>query len=487
MKLSKLLKNVEIESSYNFLDVEVSDITSKSMEVTKNSLFFAYKGKNQDGKDFVQTALERGASVIVTDRRLEINSLQVVVKNIYKAISQISYNFYEIENKTKIIAVVGTNGKTTTASLIYKILNDNGIKAGFIGTTGILYNNHKIAPELTTPDAITLTKHIKEMEKEKVKYTVMELSAHAIAQFRANSLKFKVLAFTNCTQDHLDYFETFLEYEKTKLSVFENGNADFFVVNSDSQSGIKILNSNLNNILSYGIDNPSDIFAINIKNNQNGISYVINLFDEIFNVNLKTFGKFNVYNTMCAITVSKILGLDGEDIIRSVSDFIGVEGRLQFIENYNGAKIFVDYAHTPDGLENTLKSLREITKNKLIVLFGCGGNRDTLKRPIMGEIAGLNADFSIITTDNPRFEEPYKIISQIEKGIRKVTLNYITIQNRYIATGYAIDMLKEGDTLVLCGKGAENYQEVMGIKLNYSDEQTVKDIIAKIDFGGELY
>ena len=325
-----------------------------------------------------------------------------------------------------------------------------------------------------------------DMANAGVEYAVVELSAHAIEQRRTGNLKFEALLFTNCTQDHLDYFKTFEEYESVKIKVFDSHYSDFAVVNVDDKTGLKLLNGGKIKCLSYGLNNPSDVFAVNVKNTKRGVEFVMNLFDDIVKVRYSSLGVFNVYNCLGCSALASAMGVSSEAISNGIRKVKRVPGRMEFIESFDGADIFVDFAHTPDGLENLLKSLREITKNRLILVFGCGGNRDITKRSIMGKIAGKYADFSIITSDNPRFEDAYQIISEIERGYRTKSLSYITIQNREMAIAYAISKLKEGDVLVVSGKGAEEYQEIMGVKFKFSDRETIKEVIAKIKFSGDI-
>lgn len=487
MKLSEIIKNVEIIEKINFVDLDVKDIDNDSREIFSSSLFFAVKGNNTDGNLFVKDAIKRGAIAVVSETKSDVTVPQIIVKDINDALNITAHNFFKPKNKRpKIIAVVGTNGKTTTTFMIKNILEEGGINAGVIGTLGAFYNKAYVEPSLTTPDSLCFYKLIMDMANAGVEYVIIELSAHAISQKRLGNLKFECIVFTNCTQDHLDYFKTFHEYEKTKMSVFTKNRCKFAVVNSDDQTGRKIILNNKVKTITYGLENPSDVFAVNIKNSVNGINFVMNLFDDIVNIKYPSTGRFNVYNSLGASAISSVLGLSSQTIKNGISKLKVVPGRMELVENFNGANIYLDYAHTPDGLENLLKSLREITKNRLILVFGCGGNRDKTKREQMGKIAGKYADFTVITSDNPRYEEPYIIISMIEKGIRKENLSYITIQNREMAIGYALTKLKSGDTLVVAGKGAEEYQEVMGVKTKFSDKEIIKDTIAKLDFSGEL-
>ena len=487
MKLSKLISDLDYIKVIGDTEKEVDNLTLNSIKVTNGSLFFAIKGSSQDGNDYISEAKRRGAVAVVSESISSENITQIIVSDVLDFMGKLAYKFYKPKNKrVKVIGIVGTNGKTTTSYILKNIFTTAGINAGVIGTLGIFYNNKFIEPSLTTPNAIDLCETFYDMALSGVEYVVMELSAHAISQKRCSFLKFECLIFTNCTQDHLDYFKDMETYKKVKQSVFNSKNAKFAVVNTDDESGVEILNSKKIKCYTYALNNPSDVFSINIKSTYNSVSFLMNIYDEIENVTFNYPGEFNVYNSMAAATTAYALKISLKDIVKGISTLKGLVGRMQFVESYKNANIYVDYAHTPDGLENTLSSLKKITKNRLIVLFGCGGNRDKSKRSIMGEIASKYADFCVITTDNPRFEEPYSIICDIENGVRKNSLNYVTIQNRYIATGYAIESLKEGDTLVLTGKGAEEYQEIMGVKTRYSDVETVREIIAKSSLSGEL-
>ncbi|MBE5744460.1 MAG: UDP-N-acetylmuramoyl-L-alanyl-D-glutamate--2,6-diaminopimelate ligase [Clostridiales bacterium] len=487
MRLSEIIKNVEIIDKFNFIDTDVDDLDIDSREVFSKSLFFAVKGNNTDGNLYINEAVKRGAVAVVSENKNDVKVPQIIVKDIKETISKIAYNFYKPKNKRpKLIAVVGTNGKTTTTFMIKNILEEAGINAGVIGTLGAFYNKAYVEPSLTTPDSLSFYKLVMDMANSDVEYVIFELSAHAIEQKRLGDIKLEGIVFTNCTQDHLDYFETFSDYENTKMSVFTQNKCEFAVINSDDETGKKIILNNNVKTFTYGLENPSDVFAVNVKSNVNGINFVMNLFDDIVNIKYPSTGRFNVYNCLGASTLASVMGISSRAIRNGLSKLKVVPGRMEFVESFNGANVYIDYAHTPDGLENLLKSLKEVTKNKLILVFGCGGNRDKSKREIMGEIAGKYADFTVITSDNPRYEEPYQIISQIEKGIRKTNLCYITIQNREMAIGYALTKLSSGDTMVVAGKGAEEYQEIMGVKLKFIDKEVIKETIAKLDFSGDL-
>jgi UDP-N-acetylmuramoyl-L-alanyl-D-glutamate--2,6-diaminopimelate ligase len=274
----------------------------------------------------------------------------------------------------------------------------------------------------------------------------------------------------------LDFFGSMEEYAKVKMSLFEGDRCALKIINSDDDLGAKMINT-LGKTYSYGLYNPADTFAVDLQERIDGTSFVINLFDELYDINLKMPALHNVYNALAAATCASLLGIGIEEIANGLNKLNGVRGRLERVAEYNGGQIFVDFAHTPDGLEKSLSSLKKLTENKLYCVFGCGGNRDVAKRPIMGEVAAKYADFVIITSDNPRYEDPYDIISQIEVGVKKSAVNYVAVTRREVAIAYAINLLNKGDILLVAGKGGENYQEIMGIKHNYDDCEVIKKLI----------
>ncbi len=487
MKISKLLKNVDYLQKNIDDNEEILDISVDSRFCQKGSLFFAIEGNNCNGNDYILEAIKNGAKVVVTSKKPKIDCKYILCKDVRKLEAQIAYNFYEINNKIKLIGIVGTNGKTTISYMLEHIFTTCGKNVGVIGTLGIYFNKHKLMPEMTTPDSIFLTRILKQMIDESVEYCFIEVSAHAISQKRVDALYFETLIFTNCTHDHLDYFNTFEKYKQTKASIFSKERCKNAVINIDDSLGFEIKKNSGADCYLYGLENPSDVFAVNIKTNNLQTTFMLNLFDYIEKVKINMIGKYNVYNAMASLQTAVLCKLNKEKAVKSLSTFIGVSGRMEFIEEYNGAQIFVDYAHTPDGLKNSIITASEIVKRRVIVVFGCGGLRDKEKRSVMGKIAGEYADFTIITSDNPRFEEPYTIIREIEKGLREKSLSYITIQNRYLATSYAIKMLKKGDILLVLGKGAEEYQEIMGVKIPYNDKEKIKEIIGKLSLGGDIF
>ncbi len=478
MRLSKLIENLDVIKVVGDVDHLIDEIQIDSNAVTKNSLFVCLKGRDFDGHNYVKQIENYGALAIITEREVQTKLTQVIVNDSRKALSQISSAFYgHPEKNLKIIGVTGTNGKTTTCHLIYNILKNSGKRCGLIGTLGTFYGERYIEPNLTTPDPIDLFRIFADMVNMGINIVVMEASAHALYLDKLYGVNFEVGVFTNFTQDHLDFFADMNEYKKAKKKLFKENECKFIVASSDDSVGREILQE-IPRTITYGIDNPSDVFAINVNVKRGKQSFVINLFDCIYNVNLNLIGIFNVYNALAACTVCSLLGVPVKQVVSEIERVKGVSGRLECV-HCDSFSVYVDYAHTPDGIEKTLFALKKVCENRLITVFGCGGNRDAIKRPIMGKIVGEISDFCIITSDNPRFEEPMDIIFEIEKGVREKTKNYLVIQDREEAIFYAITHAREGDIVLISGKGSERYQEVLGIKKPYNDKDTVEKILGE--------
>ncbi len=476
MKLGELIKNIEYKEICGNKDIGIEGLCTDSQKAKGGDLFFCYKGKTHDSHEFAEEAVKAGAAALVCERKLPLKVPQIIVCDGRKAVAPLARAFFGFSDKDmKFVAVTGTNGKTTTTYMLDGIFKAAGKKTGVIGTLGISYGEKFVAPELTTPDPIFLHGIIADMRDCGVEYVFMEVSAHALYFGKADGIKFDVGIFTNCTQDHLDFFGNMHEYAECKKLLFKDGRCKFAVINSDDKLGRQI--SEKVECLSYGLKNPADVFAVDIVEAINGTSFVINLFDELYDIKLNVPAIHNVYNAMGAAACAKIMGIKTEYIAKGLKELKTVSGRLERVARFNGADIFVDFAHTPDGLEKSLQALKKLCEGKLYCLFGCGGNRDKTKRPIMGEIASKYADFCIVTSDNPRYEDPYDIISEIEKGIKPSGKKYVTVTERETATEYAINLLEEGDILLVAGKGGEYYQEIMGIKHSYNDNSVIKKII----------
>lgn len=476
MKLADLIKSLEIIDVFGNIDCEIKDIKIDSNCVTKDSLFICLKGGDKDGHDYSYQAQSYGASAIVCERKLDVSIPQIIVKDCREAVSLLASAFYDFPSKKLcVIGVVGTNGKTTTAKLVYDILNFSGRNCGLVGTLGTYYKGVELEQNLTTPDPLDLHRIFADMVKKGVKYVVMEVSAHAIYYKKTCGINFFGAIFTNFSQDHLDFFKNMDSYEKVKLDFFKNNNFNFVVTNADDKTGRKI-SEIVPKAITYGIDNPADVFAIDVTPNKMGTKFIINLFDCIYDIRLNLLGKFNVSNALASATACALMGVPVGKVKNALFQADSIPGRLEtaYDKDYS---VIIDYAHTPDGLEKVLKVLKPLVKNRLICLFGCGGNRDKEKRKIMGEISGKYADFTIVTSDNPRFEDPFDIMCEIEKGVLMTSSNYILIQEREEAIKYAVNLAKKGDIILLAGKGAERYTETLGIKRLYNDKDTLKNIL----------
>lgn len=476
MELQKLLENVKVKEIIGESHIDVKNIAIDSNLVTDGSVFVCLEGCDFDGHDYVKQAKMYGALAIIAQKRVQTDLCQVIVEDCRSALCVICANFHNnIHKKMNFIGVVGTNGKTTTAHMINFILNYSGIRSGAIGTLGAFYDNTTVEHSLTTPDPIEFFNILSDMYVRGVTNVVMEVSAHAIYYKKVYGIDFKVGVFTNLSQDHLDFFKQLEDYKKIKKSFFESKVCKYVVANGDDKLGREIINQ-IDGTISYGIDNPSDVFAIDVKRGKSGLAFTLNLFDCVYKIKLKFYGKFNVYNALAASTACALCGVNTKLIAEGLCKLVGISGRLEQV--YNGKfKIFVDYAHTPDGLLNSLVALGDIVDANLICVFGCGGNRDKTKRELMGYTSGKKADYTIITSDNPRFEDPMDIIRSIEDGMLKSGGNYVIVQDRIEAIEYAINMAREGDIILIAGKGGEKYQEVLGVKKEYNDKDAVEEIL----------
>ena len=472
MKLSKLLEEIEVENDVScFLDKEISGLSNKFENEQENYIYFCYQGENVDGHNYDFSKLPKSA-VLVVEKYVDSDLVQIVVNNSRKTMALMARNFYGTKN-IKVVGITGTNGKTTNAFLLGHILENAGKKVGIVGTQGIYFAGKELPAKLTTPDPIDLHEIFSIMQKAGVELVVMEASAHAIALKKLEGIDFVAKVLTNITQDHLDYFETMQNYAKVKLDFMKDAPIRIFP-SDDKYAQTEIYKSD--DILTFGIKEPSDAFAIEISSNGN--SYIMNICDYVANIKTKLYGNFNVYNVLSASLCAMCLGVDGETIKKSVESFEGAKGRFNVFNLSENRKVIIDFAHTPDGLENVLKTARAITEGKLYVLFGCGGNRDKDKRLAMGKVANNMSDFIYVTSDNPRFESPIEIINDILNGI--TTKKYYANADRARAIAVAIKNLKENDTLMVCGKGTENYIDIKGVKYPYSDFEEVNKNIEDI-------
>lgn len=485
MLLNDLLQKVEYEKVIHERNAEIGGLSADSKHIMDGDMFICFKGGDSDGHDFAAEAVAAGAVAVVCERECDLPVCQIVVKNGRRAMSEFARAFYgNPAAKMKMIGITGTNGKTTTAHMLASILNKAGKNCALIGTLGVFYANREIAPALTTPDPIFLHKTFADMVECGVEYVVMEVSAHAVYFDKIEGIRFACCIFTNCTEDHLDFFKDMESYAAAKKSLFTPERCNLAIVNTDDAVGASLTGGKVRTY-GYALENPADVFAIDVRESVRGSRFVLNLFDDLYEIDLHMTGKHNVYNAMAAAACAKLLGVGTEEIGKGLAALDKVNGRLEYVTAYRGADIFVDFAHTPDGLEKSLCALKPHCKGRLICVFGCGGNRDRQKRPIMGAAAGKLADFTVLTSDNPRYEDPFDIIVQIEEGLREHSKNYVIVADREKAIDYGINMLAKGDILFIAGKGGETYQEIMGVRHIYSDVSVIRSILREKTSGGE--
>ncbi len=455
-------------------DIEIGSLCTDSRVAGEGDLFFCIDGTHEDAHQYAREAERRGASAIVCERPTDTSLPYILVPDCRLALSHIAAAFYgHPEKYMKIVGVTGTNGKTTVTHMLYSILSAAGKKAGLIGTLGAKFGKTVLPPALTTPDPISLFSLLSDMKKEKVEYVCMEVSAHALALKKDRPIVYESAVFTNLTQDHLDFFGDMQSYGEAKKSMFSR--CRLAILNSDDKFFGEIAAISPA-ILTYGLDGPADCFAIIEREGIDSTHALLNIEDDICEIDLPMTGRHNVSNALAAAACCRRLGVGMELIAKGLSE-VFVEGRLEHIGSCNGAELFVDFAHTPDGLEKSLQALKRHAQGKLIAVFGCGGNRDKAKRPIMGEVVAKNCDFAVITSDNPRYEDPCAIISEIEEGYKKVSRDYVAVEEREKAIAYAVRKLGKGDILLVAGKGGESEQEIMGVKYKYSDKDVLKSLM----------
>ncbi len=471
MKLHQLIDGVCLNGER----IEIESLAFDSSQCKRGSLFFCLKGRSADGHDYVAEAKKNGAVCAVVERFTQDDLPQILVPSARIALALAARRFYgEADTRLTMIAVTGTNGKTSTAYLIKAILEEAGKKVGMIGTNGVFIGSKRFESGLTTPDPIEYHQALASMEDSGVQVVVSEVSAHALALCKVEGIRYDVACFTNLTRDHLDFFEDMKTYESAKRRLFSSQSAAFAVVNVDDEAGRRILNGFDGGVLSYGTQNPADVFAIEEEFGEDGVKFVMNLADEIIPIKSSLCGHFNVYNIMCAAAVAYRLGVKNEQIAEGIRKISRVDGRFNVISTKNNS-IIIDFAHTDDGLKNALTAIREFAKGEVITVFGCGGNRDKSKRPLMGEIASTLSDFCVLTSDNPRDEEPLAIIDDIKKGL--VSDRYAVVPKRKDAIVYAVKRAKPDDIVFIAGKGAEQYQEINGVRYDYNDEKFVMRLI----------
>ncbi|MDO4356670.1 MAG: UDP-N-acetylmuramoyl-L-alanyl-D-glutamate--2,6-diaminopimelate ligase [Clostridia bacterium] len=483
MKLEKLIQNLPgMIRCIGDQNVDVDSLCMDSRKAAPGAMFFCIPGLTRDAHDFAPQAVGKGASALVVERELPLDCPQVLVRDAREAVSYIAATFYGHPAKElTLIGITGTKGKTTTSFLVKSILEQMDFRVGLIGTVGSMIGDRQIPSTLTTPDPVDFQKLLRDMADAGCTHVVMEVSAHALALKKLVGVKFAVAGFTNLSQDHFDFFHDMEHYQQTKMLLFTPEFTDKMVINADDErvrEGFEA--AGLNPVLT-GISYPSDFYAKDIEVNERGSSFRIGYHKQFrMDIALQLSGIFNVYNSLMAAALCRQVGATPEAIERGLEAVRFVPGRIELLETDTPYRVILDYAHSPDSLENILNAVRGTTRKRMIALFGCGGDRDREKRPIMGEIGGRLADFCILTSDNPRGEDPMAILAQIEAGIRGTRCEYIVIENRREAIRYALCHALPGDVIVLAGKGHETYQEIAGVKHPFDEKIVVRELLSEI-------
>ncbi len=481
MELTELLNSVNVINVIG--EVQRQDVTKivyDSRKVEKNSIFVAIKGFNTDGHKFILQALSKGAIAIVLEDNYAVpdeifihdKAAKILVHNSRAALAEISNYFYkEPSRKLKLIGITGTNGKTTTTYYIKNILEHSGAKVGLIGTISNFIGDKEIKSSLTTPEANDLNSFFYDMVSQGCEYAIMEVSSHSLVLNRVKNLTFSEAVFTNITSDHLDFHKDFDSYLKAKKILFDSlGDSAFGVINLDDSNSTRLTEDSKARYHSYGVASNADFIISNINYDLNGTDFQLRYKNESYPVSTSLVGEFNAYNATAAIAATVLLGIDFSTAVSGIKITKQVPGRMEVVGRGN-KKVIVDYSHTADSLEKALTAVHKIVKGEIPIytVFGCGGNRDKTKRPVMGKIASKLSDKIIITSDNPRNEDPFEIINDIKTGVTKN--NFEIIENREEAIKKAIQNAEENSVVLVAGKGHEDYQEIKGVRHHFSDKE----------------
>lgn len=490
MNLFELSKQLLISRIIGDPEVEFHSLEVDSRKIKPGCLFLCLPGHTVDGHIFAEQAIKQGAAALVTDRELPISAAQLIVPDTRQALAILADFYYgRPSHKLRPIGITGTNGKTTTTYLIEQIWADAGVSAGVIGTIEARYGGESFPMSGTTPDVLQLQQIFHSMVEAGTDRCVMEVSSHALEQGRVKGTHFRTAVFTNLTQDHLDYHGTMEAYEAAKGLFFSRlGNTfsqrplerSFAVLNADDEASNRFAKLTSAEVLTYGIEREAHLQAFNVQITASGTSFELRSFRGNRQVNLQLVGKFNVYNALAALGAALCEGIDLDAAIDSLERISGVPGRVEAVNAGQSYAVIVDYAHTPDGLENVLRTVKELATGEVICVFGCGGDRDKTKRPIMGRLAAELADQIIVTSDNPRTEDPLAILSEIEVGVKEAGISaerYVLEPDRRMAIQIAVDRASSGDVVLIAGKGHETYQIIGGVTSDFDDRLVAKEAI----------
>lgn len=485
MRLEELIRPLILKKATGNLQTEIKGIQMDSRLVKPGDLFIAIRGFTVDGHRFVSQAVEKGAVAILTEDPANVDVPVVQVPDTRRAMAVVSATFFRHPTRElKLIGVTGTNGKTTTTQLIQQLFNDAGHLTGLIGTIEMRIGNKTFKTNNTTPEVLDLQRNFRMMRDEGCEYSVIEVSSHALDLGRTRGCQFHIAVFTNLTQDHLDYHQTMEQYREAKGLLFSQlGNryldepqeSAVAVLNADDPASSYFARITPGQVVTYGIEQPADVKAENIRITAKGTRFTLHTFRGSIDIDLQLIGKFNVYNSIAAATVALLEGLSLKQIKQSLENISGVNGRFEPVQMGQPYTVLVDYAHTPDSLENVLTTIGEFTEGKVICVVGCGGDRDRTKRPLMAQIAEKYSDLTVITSDNPRTEDPEAIIADMVDGLKHADpKRFVTITDRREAIRFAIEQAAENDVVLIAGKGHETYQEIAGVRYDFDDREVAR-------------
>lgn len=482
MRLSKLISELVVLKSNLVLDTEIAGISEKSSMCKNGYIYVCIKGIHKDGKEYIEEAIENGAVCVIADTELGEEIPHIQVDNARAALSKIWQAWYDYPARSlKLIGITGTNGKTSTAYMIKSILDKAGKSCGLIGTVRYITGETTYESELTTPDPELMQKLLYEMKESGHEYVVCEVSSHALALNKLEGLEFEIAIFTNLSQDHMDFHKNMENYFMAKKKLFSM--CKHAIINIDDNYGKRLSELIDTEIVTCSAhSNDADICAKNIRTKEKSVEYEFLSGNTIYRIFCPVSGIFSVYNSLLAASAAELLNVSAVDIVEGIRSMGMVIGRMERVETGRDFSIIIDFAHTPGALENVLKSIREYANGRIVCLFGCGGDRDKTKRRVMGKIAAQNSDYVIITSDNPRNEDPITIISEILEGVRSVEEiknNYIVIESREEAIKYAIRNAIKDDTILLAGKGHENYFVDFKGKHSFDERNIIKNELSK--------
>ncbi len=483
LKLMELLTYVQYETNQQNENPFIKSIEMDSREVSQGSLFICINGYTVDGHDYASKAVEKGAVAIIAEREVSVNVPVIIVKDTKRTMALLADLFYgQPTHHLHLIGVTGTNGKTTTTHIIDTILTEAKKKTGLIGTMYIKIDGEQKSVKNTTPESLTLQKTFKEMNDRNVTHAIMEVSSHALHMGRIHGCDFNVAVFTNLSQDHLDYHETMKDYQFAKGLLFaqlgnrfNHNEIKIAVLNEDEEATSEYKKMTAAKILTYGIDNEADVMAKNIQMTSKGTTFTLITPTHQRDVTINMVGKFSVYNILAAVTACLASSIELDSIIKAIEAIEGVRGRFELVDANQDFSVIVDYAHTPDSLENVLQTIKQFAKGKIYCVVGCGGDRDKSKRPLMAEIAVKYSDEPIFTSDNPRSEDPAEILKDMETGV--IGLHHHTISNREDAIHFAVKHAKKDDVILIAGKGHETYQQIGNEVFDFDDKEVASKAI----------